>query len=83
MIPLNPIIVVEIFDVWGIDFVGSLMTWYSIIHRLATTPCHPQNSGQIKVSSRQMKLILEKTANRIRKDWTDKLFDGLWAYRTA
>jgi len=26
---------------------------------------------------------LEKTANKNRKDWADKLVDALWAYRTA
>ena len=147
--PLNPIIIVEIFDVWGIDFMGpfpssfgneyillavdyvskwveavptrttearivvkflrenifsrygmpraiisdrgthfdncsfdALLKKYSIIHRL-TTAYHPQTSGQVEVSNRQIKQILEKTVSRNRKDWTDKLIDALWAYRTA
>ena len=28
MMPLNPIIVVELFDVWGIDFMGPFPTSY-------------------------------------------------------
>ena len=30
-----------------------------------------------------MKLILQKTVNRSRKNWSKKLEDALWAYRTA
>ena len=30
-----------------------------------------------------MKNILEKTVNADRKDWSSKLEDALWAYRTA
>ena len=28
MMPLNPILVVEVFDVWGIDFMGPFPTSY-------------------------------------------------------
>ena len=28
MMPLNPILVVELFDVWGIDFMGPFPTSY-------------------------------------------------------
>ena len=53
-----------------------------ITHRVAT-PYHPQTSGQVEVSNRQIKSILEKTVSRSRKDWASKLDDALWAYRTA
>jgi hypothetical protein len=149
MMPLNPILEVEVFDVWGIDFMGpfpnshrnlyivvvvdyvskwveakacktndnkvvvnflrenvlsrfgaprtiisdnsthfcnrsfeALMKKYSITHKLST-PYHPQTSGQVEVSNRQIKQILEKTVNQNRKDWSLKLNDALWAYRTA
>jgi hypothetical protein len=141
--PLNPILIVEIFDVWGIDFMGpfpnsfgylyilvavdyvskwvevaacktndrrvvvkflkdiifarfgmpqaiisdggthfynrifeQLMKKYFNTHKVST-PYHPQTSGQVEVSNREIKHILEKTVNPTRKG------DALWAYRTA
>ncbi|XP_026453249.1 uncharacterized protein LOC113354005, partial [Papaver somniferum] len=148
MMPLNPILIVEIFDVWGIDFMGPfpmsdsklyilvavdyvskwveaiatrtndhkvvlsflkenifsrfgtpraiisdggshfcnrhfefLVRKYGITHKVAT-PYHPQTSGQVEVSNREIKHILEKTVNPSRKDWSIRL-NALWAYRTA
>ncbi|XP_056692166.1 uncharacterized protein [Spinacia oleracea] len=42
-----------------------------------------QTSGQVEVSNRQIKRILEKVVNKSRKDWSLKLDDTLWALRTA
>ncbi|XP_062100341.1 uncharacterized protein LOC133806232 [Humulus lupulus] len=39
-------------------------------------------NGQAEVLNREMKGILEKTVNTSRKDWSKKLDDSLWAYRT-
>ena len=58
------------------------MRKYAITHKLFT-PYHSQISGQVEVSNRQVKLILEKIMNQKRKDWSTKLVDALWAYRTA
>ncbi|CAM8923711.1 unnamed protein product [Rhodiola kirilowii] len=48
-----------------------------------TTPYHPQTSGQVEISNREIKAILENTVGSSRKDWSSKLDDALWAYRTA
>ncbi|KAD7116822.1 hypothetical protein E3N88_04090 [Mikania micrantha] len=55
---------------------------YGVTHRLATA-YHPQTSGQVEVSNRGIKRILEKTVSWNRLDWADKLDDALWAFRTA
>ncbi|XP_057548205.1 uncharacterized protein LOC130826652 [Amaranthus tricolor] len=43
----------------------------------------PQTSGQVEISNREIKSILEKVVAKSRKDWSMKLDDTLWAYRTA
>jgi hypothetical protein len=58
------------------------MKKYFITHKVAT-PYYPQTSGQVEVSNREIKHILEKTVNPNRKDWSLQLSDTLWAYRTA
>lgn len=47
------------------------------------TPYHPQTSVQVEVSNREIKQILEKTVQPTRKDWSLRLTNALWAYRTA
>ncbi|KAM1216786.1 hypothetical protein ACFX2J_013028 [Malus domestica] len=148
-LPQTPILVVEIFDVWGIDFMGpfpslngflyillavdyvskwveakatktndskvvsdfiktsifarfgtpraiinnggshfcnrtfeALLRKYNVTHKVST-PYHSQTSGQAEVSNREVKQILEKTVSPSRKDWSMRLNDVLWAYRTA
>ncbi|RVW37791.1 Retrovirus-related Pol polyprotein from transposon 17.6 [Vitis vinifera] len=123
MMPLNPILIVDVFDVWGIDFMGpfpmsfghsyilvgvdyvskfgvpkaiisdggthfcnkpfeTLLAKYGVKHKVAT-PYHPQTSGQVELANREIKNILMKVVNVNRKDWSIKLLDSLWAYRTA
>ncbi|KAH9698191.1 hypothetical protein KPL71_023923 [Citrus sinensis] len=60
----------------------ALLTKYSITHKVAT-PYHPQTSGQVEISNREIKHILEKTVRPDRKDWSLRFDDALWAYRTA
>ncbi|GJW24451.1 reverse transcriptase domain-containing protein [Tanacetum coccineum] len=111
-IPQNAIQVCEIFDVWGINFIGPfpssrgnkyilvavdyLSKWveakalptndarvvYGVTHHLATA-YHPQTSGQVEVSNRGLKRILERTVGENRVSWSDRLDDALWAFRTA
>ncbi|CAN6581107.1 unnamed protein product [Malus baccata var. baccata] len=61
---------------------AALCAKYHIHHRIATS-YHPQTSGQVEVSNRELKRILEKTVNSSRKDWSLRLTDALWAYRTT
>ncbi|XP_058211404.1 uncharacterized protein LOC131323568 [Rhododendron vialii] len=149
MMPLTNILVVEVFDCWGIDFMGPfpnsygflyillavdyvskwveavatrtndhavvldflkehilsrfgtpraiisdqgshfcnrpftvLMKKYGITHKVSTA-YHPQTNGQAELANREVKHILEKTVNPNRKDWSLRLTDALWAYRTA
>ncbi|GJS68378.1 reverse transcriptase domain-containing protein [Tanacetum coccineum] len=41
---------------------------------------HPQTSGQVEVSNRGLKRILERTVGENRASWSDKLDDALWAF---
>ncbi|XP_022866222.1 uncharacterized protein LOC111386025 [Olea europaea var. sylvestris] len=50
-------------------------------HRVST-PYHPQTSGQVEISNRELNKILEVMVNASRKDCVKKLDDALWAYRT-
>ncbi|RVW76984.1 Transposon Ty3-I Gag-Pol polyprotein [Vitis vinifera] len=118
--PMNPILIVDLFDVWGIDFMGpfpmvvlkflkenifsrfgvpkaiisdggthfcnkpfeALLAKYGVKHKVAT-PYHPQTSGQVELANREIKNILMKVVITSRKDWSIKLHDSLWAYRTT
>nr|XP_012575638.1 uncharacterized protein LOC105853113 [Cicer arietinum] len=113
--PQNLVLEVEVFDVWGIDFMGTFSSSYVItflkkniftrfgvpralisdtgthflnrkmeyllrkynVHYRVATPYHPQTSGQIEVSNKQFKRILEKTVNASRNDWSTKLDNAL------
>ncbi|XP_070017019.1 uncharacterized protein [Nicotiana sylvestris] len=59
-----------------------LLEKYGVRHKV-TTPYHPQSSGQVEVSNREIKSVLTKTVNATRTDWAKKLDDALWVYRTA
>ncbi|GKC03646.1 reverse transcriptase domain-containing protein [Tanacetum coccineum] len=58
------------------------MSKYGVTHRLSTA-YHPQTSGQVEVTNRGLKRILERTVGENRASWSDKLDDALWAFRTA
>ncbi|GKE56772.1 reverse transcriptase domain-containing protein, partial [Tanacetum coccineum] len=101
--PQNAIQVCEIFDVWGIDFMGPFLssrgnndrgTYFcndqfakvmlkdGVTHRLSIA-YHLQTSGQVEVSNRGLKRILERTVGENHASWFDKLDDALWAFCTA
>ncbi|GKE43635.1 reverse transcriptase domain-containing protein, partial [Tanacetum coccineum] len=64
------------------DQFANVMLKYGVTHRLSTV-YHPQTSGQVEVSNRGLKRILEMTVGKNRASWSDKLNDALWAFCTA
>ncbi|GJT22734.1 reverse transcriptase domain-containing protein [Tanacetum coccineum] len=76
------------FSMYGVSILWDLfhrlevMSKYGVTHRLST-PYHPQTSGQVEVTNRGLKRILERTVGENRASWSDKLDDALWAFRTA
>ncbi|GJS05487.1 reverse transcriptase domain-containing protein [Tanacetum coccineum] len=61
---------------------AKVMLKYGVTYRLSTA-YHPQTSGQVEVSNRGLKRILEWTIGENRTSWSDKLDDALWAFHTA
>nr|GEZ41439.1 reverse transcriptase domain-containing protein [Tanacetum cinerariifolium] len=64
------------------DQFSRVMEKYGVTHRLSTA-YHPQTSGQVEVTNRGLKRIIERTVGENRASWGDKLEDALWAFRTA
>nr|GFA21899.1 reverse transcriptase domain-containing protein [Tanacetum cinerariifolium] len=58
------------------DQFAKVMLKYGVTHRLATI-YHPQTSGQVEVSNRGLKRILEMTVGENRASWSDKLDNAL------
>nr|GEZ96914.1 reverse transcriptase domain-containing protein [Tanacetum cinerariifolium] len=92
--PQNSIQVCEIFDVWGIDFMGLfqssrgnkyILVTVDYLSKWVEAKALPTNDAcwAIEVSNRGLKRILERTIGENRASWSDKLDDALWAFRTA
>ncbi|XP_022842008.1 uncharacterized protein LOC111365705 [Olea europaea var. sylvestris] len=84
-IPLHNILEVEIFDVWGIDLMGPFSLSFSnqyilvvidYVSKWVEVVVLPTNDAKV------LKKILEVIVNSSRKDWSIKLDDAFWAYRT-
>ncbi|XP_049406090.1 uncharacterized protein LOC125869677 [Solanum stenotomum] len=60
----------------------ALLEKYGVRHNVATL-YHPQSSGQVEVSIREIKKILAKAVNANKINWSRRLDDALWTYRTA
>ena len=56
------------------DNLDKLLSKYGVTHKVVTT-YHPQTSGQVEISNKELKKILEKTVDSSRKDWEIKLDD--------
>nr|GEW87230.1 reverse transcriptase domain-containing protein [Tanacetum cinerariifolium] len=64
------------------DQFAKVMQKFGVTHRLAT-PYHPQTSGQVEVSNRGLKHIIERTVRENHAFWSNKLDDALWEFLTA
>ncbi|CAH9106112.1 unnamed protein product [Cuscuta europaea] len=64
------------------DPLARVLSKYGVQHRQGVA-YHPQTQGQVENANRDLKAILEKTVAQTRKDWSEKLDDALWAFRTA
>nr|GFA96977.1 reverse transcriptase domain-containing protein [Tanacetum cinerariifolium] len=64
------------------DQFEKVMRKYGVSHCLSTA-YYPQTSGQVEVTNRGLKSILERTIGQNRASWLDKLDDALWAFRIA
>nr|KYP38659.1 hypothetical protein KK1_040090 [Cajanus cajan] len=97
--PLQNIQEVEVFDCWGIDFIGPLPSSFSneyillaveyVSRWVEAIPTQKADAKTVikflkkNIFCREIKRILEKTVATSRKDWASKLDEALWAYRTA
>ncbi|GJR85494.1 reverse transcriptase domain-containing protein [Tanacetum coccineum] len=64
------------------DKFAKVMFKCGVTHRLSTA-YHPQTIGQVEVSNRGLKRILERTVRENRASWSNRLDDSLWAFCTA
>nr|GEU88152.1 putative ribonuclease H-like domain-containing protein [Tanacetum cinerariifolium] len=64
------------------DQFAKVMLKYGVTHHLSTA-YHPLTSGQVEVSNRGLKRILERTIGENRASWSEKLDDALWAFHPA
>ena len=62
--------------------VDKVLQKYGVRH-CTSLAYHPQANGQAEVSNREIKSIMEKTVNSSRTDWSKKIDDALWAYKTT
>jgi transposase InsO family protein len=76
----------EIVSDRGTHFINStieqLLSKYMIKHR-KLTPYHPRANGQTEKTNGILCKIITKTVQGSNTDWDQRVFDALWAYRTA
>ncbi|CAL1394813.1 unnamed protein product [Linum trigynum] len=75
----------EIISDKGTHFQGQftkLLSRYDVTHKVSVA-YHPQTNGQVELTIRELKRIIQKTADQSGKDWSTKLDDALWAYWTT
>ena len=62
--------------------VKSITEQYQIRHR-TSSPYHPQANGQVESTNKVIEVILTKTIQSSHTEWTDRLPEALWSYRTT
>ena len=60
----------------------NLLKKYGVTHRVSKA-YHPQTNSQAELANREIKHILEKMVTPNRKDWSLRLTNDLWSYRTS
>nr|GEU37834.1 hypothetical protein [Tanacetum cinerariifolium] len=83
MVPTLPLKKSLILVFIGLLFTEIPMTWSHGVTLVNVKAKHCNISGQVEVSIRGLKRILEMTIGENRASWSDKLDDSLWAFRTA
>ncbi|OIT39227.1 hypothetical protein A4A49_52317 [Nicotiana attenuata] len=81
--PMNPIQEIEVFDVWGIDFMGPFASSYGNKYILVAVDYVSKWVEAAALPTNDAKGVLTKTVNATRTDWARKLDDALWAYQIA
>nr|GEV23754.1 reverse transcriptase domain-containing protein [Tanacetum cinerariifolium] len=67
----------------GLLFIEMPMTWSHGMTLINVKAKYYNASGQVEVSNRGLKRILERTIGENHASWSDKLDDALWAFRIA
>ncbi|KAJ9535162.1 hypothetical protein OSB04_un001759 [Centaurea solstitialis] len=95
--PLNGILEVELFDVWGIDFMGPFPSSNNCQYILVAVDYVSKWVEAVACAANDAKTVVKFLHKQIftrfgtpralisdeEKDWALKLDDALWAYRTA
>ncbi|XP_070043275.1 uncharacterized protein [Nicotiana tomentosiformis] len=76
-IPLTTILEIDIFDVWGIDFMGPFVGSSGNSYILVTIYYVSKWVEDVSLPNNEARM------NANRTDWSKKLDDALWAYRAA
>nr|GFC00376.1 reverse transcriptase domain-containing protein [Tanacetum cinerariifolium] len=88
--PQNSIQVCEIFDVWGIDFMGPfssskgnkyILVAVDYLSKWIEAKALPTNDARVVVKI--LKSLFSRTVGENRALWSDKHEDALWAFRTT
>ncbi|KAL4280231.1 hypothetical protein GQ457_03G025460 [Hibiscus cannabinus] len=62
--------------------IAKMLQRFGVTHKISTA-YHLQTNEQAEISNREVKAILEKVVNPSRKDWSLRIDEALWAYRTT